>query len=131
IGNGHVACKHGGNKTAAFGSMENLGCRLGVGGYNQRFRTTSFGSYRSSSVNSHHTRDSGTTLQTRCNRSYHDNTCCLTKNKDIKDERIVFVTGKTRGPIAIFSALSTSHSKRSHRDHHNYHHHHSSRFVAR
>ena len=133
IGNGHV-CKHGNNsKAVPFGSMENLGARLS--GFNNRYRTTSFGSYRSSSVNSHHslhTRESANTmtaLQTRCNRSYHDNTCCLTKNKDIiKDERIVFVTGKSRGPIGIFSALSSNHSKRNQRDHHSYHHH-SSRFV--
>lgn len=140
VSNGHSLCgKHAIAAAAgsipsktAFGSMENLGGRLGTGGsYPHRYRTTSFSSYRSSSVNSQHTRENSTgsnILQTRCNRSYHDNTCCLTKNKDIiKDERIVFVTGKTRGPIGIFSALSANHTKRHHqRDHHNYH---TSRYV--
>lgn len=85
-----------------------VGGRMG-GNYNGRLRTTSFGSYRSSSVNSHYN-------QQRCNRPYHDVTCCVNKNS-INDERIFFVTSKSRGPISIFSVLPPN-SKRA-----TYHHH--------
>ncbi|KAH9393001.1 CDK5 and ABL1 enzyme substrate 1 [Tyrophagus putrescentiae] len=99
-----------------------------------RVRTTSFSSYRSSSSQQQLQRlaensgasNGGQVLQTRCNRSYHDHSCCLTRNKDIiRDERIVFVTAKTRGPIGIFSSLSSGmHSSKrpggGSRDH--YHH---------
>ncbi|KAI2800550.1 CDK5 and ABL1 enzyme substrate 1 [Blomia tropicalis] len=151
ISNGHLTTSTtttGGDsdspKIGPFGSLENLGYSNSVGklsgcgggsttavssGY--RFRATSFSSYRSSSANSHHSSINFPTnsAPVRCGRNYHDQTCCLVKNKPIKDERIIFVTSKTRGPIGIFSSLSMNHVKRaSQRDAHHHHHHHGSRF---
>lgn len=165
----NLCSKHSQNKhqPPPFGSVDNLGGRLGVSNsssnsylnqnqnqpiahlnsnlhhhhhqHPNRVRTTSFSSYRSSSsqqqlqrlAESSGASNGGQVLQTRCNRSYHDHSCCLTRNKDIiRDERIVFVTAKTRGPIGIFSSLSSGmHSSKRPGGGSRDHYHHGSRYV--
>lgn len=48
----------------------------------------------------------------------------MNKNPDVlKDEKIIFVTSKTRGPISIFSALPIN-SKRNYNNNNQHHHYH-------
>ena len=164
----NTLCSKHSKQQPPFGSVDNLGGRLGVSNsssnsylnqsqqpiahlnsnlphhhhhqHPNRVRTTSFSSYRSSSSQQQLQRlaessggasNGGQVLQTRCNRSYHDHSCCLTRNKDIiRDERIVFVTAKTRGPIGIFSSLSSGmHSSKRPGGGSRDHYHHGSRYV--
>ncbi|UXI16554.1 hypothetical protein NH340_JMT02497 [Sarcoptes scabiei] len=94
------------NKSCS-GSVENIG---GFKSANQHHRTTSFGSFKSLSSQA---------TNRICNRTYHDFSCCLYLKKHFNDNKLVFVTSKTHGPISIFSSIPID-SKRNQ----NHHHHH-------